>query len=979
MIVAATTTGAAAAVGTGLWKRWQERIIDHADLAISRLFSRFDRRYRSLLLGSLRFVETKGLATVGPFTPELDEIYVDVGLTFSAPHQVPEGIVAQQSTEATGRYCLWNFLDKAEPQILAVVGAPGSGKTTLLRHTARMACQNTHGRRTLPLLLYLRDHARAIVDDPNITLPELVRRSLAPYAQLKEPAGWFEQRLRAGTCIVLLDGLDEVGRVADRTEVASWVDRQTRQYGTNDFVITSRPHGYRTAPIDGAVVLQVRAFTSAQVRRLVNGWYLAAERHGTGEHGSAVELRATTEATDLLERLNATPGLYELTANPLLLTMIANVHRYRGALPGSRVELYGEMCQVMLWRRQEAKKLPAEISGEKKEGLLRRLAFTMMEHRVRDLPRDDVIAEIEPALRRMSGRVDAAAFLADVGSNGLLVERESGLYAFAHLTFQEYLAASHLRDIGNGHVLATTVDDLWWRETTLLYAARSNADPVVVACLNSLSGTALSLAFDCADEDSDIDPTLRDRLEALLTTVSTEECDAERRQMMSRALVTRLLHQVRHTESGGRVCVRPVPVGVYRLFLQDTGRPALEHSGRAPGFNDPMTGMWAGDAANFVTWLNRITGGEPTCRLPTRAELDDPLVQHARKALSSPPAPAWLSGHTDALWTPDNDHPHAVEAHTLSDRVVTDLTEAAPILTRLLLLHSMMLSQLLDDDRDAKFARLDHFDVIDNLDSYLRRTYDQTLELVLHADPTTAIRPRPEDQASALHVAQLLTTGRQCAEMRRRCVQDATEGARKLARDFAPTPDLGMPRALDNALDLDRTRVQSLFRGRTAAEVHEGSFAEVTGAALARSLARAVPVRAADWPIAFARVFASVTGADAARTTVSLDSLSARMKASAAMARRLRSWPPNTRTTWADVVTTRLLAAATPIFERRRPLDNDTATAIRIAALCLAVEVDEHATELGAIFREVAAGVTLLQRRGTGLAPAPETIVLATA
>ena len=53
--------------------------------------------------------------------------------------------------------------------------------------------------------------------------------------------------------------------------------------------------------------------------------------------------------------------------------MIANVHRYRGALPGSRADLYAEICQVMLWRRQEAKNLPAGLAGDKKEALLRGL------------------------------------------------------------------------------------------------------------------------------------------------------------------------------------------------------------------------------------------------------------------------------------------------------------------------------------------------------------------------------------------------------------------------------------------------------------------------------------------------------------------------------------------------------------------------------------------------------------------------------
>lgn len=187
--------------------------------------------------------------------------------------------------------------------------------------------------------------------------------------------------------------------------------------------------------------------------------------------------------------------------------------------------------------------------------------------------------------------------------------------------------------------------------------------------------------------------------------------------------------------------------------------------------------------------------------------------------------------------------------------MVGDLTATPPILTRLLLLQSMMLSQLLDDDRDAKFARLDYFDVIDNLNSYLRRTYDQTLELVLHTDPARAVPPNSQAQGDA------------------------------------------------------------------------------------------------------------VTGAAGARRTVSLDSLSARLTTAAATARRLRAWPPDA---WADVVTERLVAAATPVFDRRRPLDDDTATAIRIAALCLAAEVDDQAEELSSVFREVAAGVTLLQGRATG-------------
>src|SRR5262249_43513785 len=160
------------------------------------------------------------------------------------------------------------------------------------------------------------------VANPDIALPELLCGTLKRYCP--EPPGWFERRLREGECVVLLDGLDEVARQADRRNVADWVERQVGLFPKNDYVITSPPHGYRTAGVAGATVLQVRSFTNEQVTHFVRGWYLAVERHSTGAADEDVSLRSVAAAEDLIERLNATPGLYELTVNPLLLTMIAN-------------------------------------------------------------------------------------------------------------------------------------------------------------------------------------------------------------------------------------------------------------------------------------------------------------------------------------------------------------------------------------------------------------------------------------------------------------------------------------------------------------------------------------------------------------------------------------------------------------------------------------------------------------------------------
>lgn len=389
-----------------VWRGYNDRLVKWITAGLDRRTSRFGKRYRDHLLSDLRFIDLKGLA--GRFyTPELDEVYVDVALSPRDPDQVSSSDLPIQDIgdlpAAGQRRLIGDFLGRSQPRVLAVIGAPGSGKTTLLRHTARELCarrmQRRH-RRNIPILLYLRDHAYTIVTQPQVALPALVATTLARYG-LAEPLDWLERRLRAGECVVLLDGLDEVARQQDRQAVSEWVRVQVTRYRGNDFVITSRPLGYQAAPIEGAITVQTLPFTPEQVSRFVHGWYLAAERHSTGVDDQAESLKPTAEAeaNDLLTRLRETPALRALTINPLLLTMIATVHQHHGALPGSRAELYAQICQVLLWRRQVAKKLPLEPRGDQKERLVRVLAFEMMRREVRDLTTGEAAEILRPVIQ----------------------------------------------------------------------------------------------------------------------------------------------------------------------------------------------------------------------------------------------------------------------------------------------------------------------------------------------------------------------------------------------------------------------------------------------------------------------------------------------------------------------------------------------------------------------------------------------------
>ncbi|WP_018682278.1 NACHT domain-containing protein [Actinokineospora enzanensis] len=572
----------------------------------------FDRRYQAFILRTLHFIDLKGLQTLSHTGLAFDAVYIELSLVQRAPHEVGTHLLPEIPHDTRERFRIERTLDRDQPSLLVVLGGPGSGKTTLLRKTAREICQSSW-RRSVPMLLYLRDHIPAITE--GAPLPALMRAKLGLLAQ-HEPTGWFDRQLADGRCVVMLDGLDEVAAADDRARVSAWVDEQVRQYPTNDFVVTSRPQGYHDGPIEGATVLQVRPFTTGQVRTFVHGWYRALIQPGTGESAEAARDLARQDADDLLTRLDAAPALGDLTVNPLLLTMIATVHRFRGALPGSRAELYREICEVMLWQRQKAKNLPVGQRSRYKLTLLRAAAFEMMSRGVRQLPRLEVLEQFTKLLRRLSTPLNAEDYLRETMSDGLLVEWEKDEFGFAHMTFQEYLAATHIQDRGLVDTLVYAVDDLWWRETTLLYTANADADPIMIACLASGTAPALALALDCLTEGVEMAEDLRLDLERLLESVVDDSLGAERRPVIARVLATRLLRDTVPTANDVSMLCGPVPANLYRLYLTDTGQTELT-AGRG---NEPVAGASFINAHEFSRWLTKISGARKRFRLPTETE-----------------------------------------------------------------------------------------------------------------------------------------------------------------------------------------------------------------------------------------------------------------------------------------------------------------------------------------------------------------------
>jgi energy-coupling factor transporter ATP-binding protein EcfA2 len=464
-----------------------------------------ESEYRQKVAERFGSIELRGIQVNHRVILDLEKVYVPLRAQELAP-LVP-GVVLAIDTKREIVEII------RERRHVVVFGDPGSGKSTLVSFLARLSAigpnQTGWPDRILPFVITVRQ-----IKEADLSPRWLANQSELDLAVVE--AALSEQRV-----FLLVDGLDEAPESV-RTQLVVSVARFVEDYPGVLVIVTSRPAGIAESlmvGLNGFSPSQLLDFSDDDVNEFIDKWCLAAEESARSDHAEAAT-QATAAASDLKARIARSGPVKRIAANPLLTTILCVVHRFLGrTIPEHRITLYEKCTDALLYEWDRAKfpkgATVGDLDANQKSVLLRRVASALHENHEAEMAEHETIrrfAAVLPQLGRPTE--DASKIMHEIRDRtGVLVERRPGIFAFSHLTFQEYFTA--LDYAARPEQLINYVDDPWWHEVIALTAGAPGCDPRVIirALLRRSDTESIILAAKCLETAINVPFDLRNKVE----------------------------------------------------------------------------------------------------------------------------------------------------------------------------------------------------------------------------------------------------------------------------------------------------------------------------------------------------------------------------------------------------------------------------------------------------------------------------------
>ena len=426
----------------------------------------------------------------------------------------------------------------AAVQRMVMLGRPGGGKSTLVNYVAAQLARRRLGEqekednrlftwpsedKPLPLIIILRQMAAWINETVNRGNEGLVWEYLEHMLGKWGCAEFVpscKQILDEKGGVIFFDGLDEVGEANEgrkRTIILQAVRDFARPLNKCRVIVTCREYAYQKKennqnidwrlPEGEFPVTELDLFRDEQIKSFSKAWYrITGPRKGWSLEKCDGEAEAFYQAVLLV------PNLKSLGENPLLLTLMAQIHGRLGYLPKDRADLYERVVRLLLahWDNRIVRDekdvcrienwvvmrlgVPVDILREP----LERVAFNAHEQQEKavkdeftcaDISREDLRTELAAKLK--NDLTKAEEFIEYIENRaGLLQGVDNRTFRFPHRTFQEYLTATGIMRRGNFVTMLIERlrrDPFWWQEVFLLAAGSARNIPFnIYSLLNAL-------------------------------------------------------------------------------------------------------------------------------------------------------------------------------------------------------------------------------------------------------------------------------------------------------------------------------------------------------------------------------------------------------------------------------------------------------------------------------------------------------------